>query len=386
MTNLWVMLLVKSTFVLCTGLLASFLLRSRPAAIRHLVWLSTLCALLVLPAGFLIPENAAVATVRISASLPDAGRTFASDRAALQWPLLIWLTGTALLTIRLALSAWLAARLVRRSAPGNAAIRFAAELASPVAWSFGRGTVLLPDAARRWPGETVEAVVRHECAHIARRDSHALLAAELAGALYWFHPLVWVAIHRMRLEGEHAADDAVVAGGADPAEYAAHLLSVARGGLRSPLLAGAGHSSTLAARIRAVLDLKRRRSVVTRRMWCASAMTVLAIALPLAAMQQGERRVYKVGEGFTPPQIVKKVEPRYTPEAKEAKIQGTVLLEGVIEADGHMTDIVVQRGIDPGLDANGIEAVQSWLFKPATKDGEAVAVRVKIEINFRLLD
>ena len=45
----------------------------------------------------------------------------------------------------------------------------------------------------------------HEQAHLARRDCESLLAAELACAIYWFHPLVWHAARRLREEQEHAA-------------------------------------------------------------------------------------------------------------------------------------------------------------------------------------
>jgi TonB family protein len=103
-------------------------------------------------------------------------------------------------------------------------------------------------------------------------------------------------------------------------------------------------------------------------------------------MQQTGRKVHKIGGDVTAPVALKKLEPAYTPEAKEAKIQGTVLLSIVIEPDGHTSNILVERSLDPGLDANAIEAVGTWLFKPATKDGEPVPVAAKVEINFRLLD
>jgi TonB family protein len=309
-----------------------------------------------------------------------------ASASGVRWPLAIWIAGSGLLLLRVALSAWRAARLLRNAAPDAGRVRFAPGIRGPVAWSFGRGAVLLPPEARTWAEETRDAVVRHESAHVARRESHALLIGELAIAVYWFHPLVWYAVHRLRIEGEHAADDAVIAGGLNPAEYATQLLAVARAGRRTPLLAGAGQPSTLTARVRAVLDPERRRSVVTRRMWCASAAAVLAIALPLAATQQGERKIYKIGVGITAPKVIRKAEPNYTQEAREAKIQGSVVLSAVLEPDGRLSTIVVEKGLDPGLDANAIEAVGTWLFKPAQKDGEPVPVHVKIEINFRLLD
>jgi protein TonB len=116
----------------------------------------------------------------------------------------------------------------------------------------------------------------------------------------------------------------------------------------------------------------------------ASAAVVMAVALPLAAMQ-AERKIYKTGGDVSTPKLLHKEEPSYTADAKDAKIEGGVLLSGVIEADGRLSEIEVLRGLDPGLDANAVEAVQKWLFRPAEKNGTAVPVSVRIEVNFRLL-
>jgi protein TonB len=115
---------------------------------------------------------------------------------------------------------------------------------------------------------------------------------------------------------------------------------------------------------------------------CAAALVVMA--LPLAALQSG-RKTYKVGEdGVTQPVPIYKVDPAYTPEAKAAKIEGAVLLNVTIESDGNVYDVSVIRGLDRGLDANAIAAVSAWRFKPAEKNGKPVAVRAKVDINFRL--
>lgn len=124
--------------------------------------------------------------------------------------------------------------------------------------------------------------------------------------------------------------------------------------------------------------------MVSRRMVFASLAAVLAIAIPLAATQAG-RKVYKIGGDIVAPKPVYKEEPAYTPEARDAKIEGAVLLSAVIEADGSVTGISVERSLDAGLDNNAVETVKRWQFKPAEKDGAPVAVSVKIEINFRLI-
>jgi len=94
--------------------------------------------------------------------------------------------------------------------------------------------------------------------------------------------------------------------------------------------------------------------------------------------------VYRVGNGVTAPSLVGKVEPQYTQEAREGKIQGTTLLMVEIFPDGVARNITVARSLEPGLDQKAIDAVSQWQFRPGTKDGVPVTVAATIEVNFRL--
>jgi len=95
--------------------------------------------------------------------------------------------------------------------------------------------------------------------------------------------------------------------------------------------------------------------------------------------------VYRVGRDVTAPQILERNEPSYTEEARAARIQGTVLLNVVVQPDGTAGQIKVLRSLDVGLDQKAVEAVSTWKFKPGTKDGQPVPVQATIEVNFRLL-
>jgi protein TonB len=79
-----------------------------------------------------------------------------------------------------------------------------------------------------------------------------------------------------------------------------------------------------------------------------------------------------------------KVEPEYTKEAKKKKIQGRTILSVVINTEGQPENVHVVRSLNAGLDQKAIEAVRQWSFEPATKDGQPVAVRATIEVNFKL--
>jgi protein TonB len=79
-------------------------------------------------------------------------------------------------------------------------------------------------------------------------------------------------------------------------------------------------------------------------------------------------------------------EPQYSEDARKAKFQGIVVLQVVIQPDGHATNIQVVKGAGLGLDEKAIEAVRTWRFKPAIgPSGTPVATITPIEVNFRLL-
>jgi TonB family protein len=79
-------------------------------------------------------------------------------------------------------------------------------------------------------------------------------------------------------------------------------------------------------------------------------------------------------------------EPQYSEDARKAKYQGTVVLQVVIQPDGHATNIEVLKGPGLGLEQKAIEAVRTWRFKPAIgPNGTPVATITPLEITFRLL-
>jgi TonB family protein len=95
--------------------------------------------------------------------------------------------------------------------------------------------------------------------------------------------------------------------------------------------------------------------------------------------------VFRIGGGVSRPELVYRVEPEYSDEARKAKFQGTVVLYVIVDVKGFAREIRIIRPLGLGLDQKAIEAVQKWRFRPGMKDGKPVNVEAQIEVNFRLL-
>ena len=96
--------------------------------------------------------------------------------------------------------------------------------------------------------------------------------------------------------------------------------------------------------------------------------------------------VYRPGSGIENPSLIRKVDPDYTGEAMRAKVTGTVYMDAVVLPDGTVGDVTVTRSLDSvfGLDQEAIKAVRQWLFRPATRFGEPVAILVEVAVDFNL--
>jgi len=95
--------------------------------------------------------------------------------------------------------------------------------------------------------------------------------------------------------------------------------------------------------------------------------------------------VFRVGGGVSAPQIVFKVDPEYSEQARKAKYQGTVVLNLVVQKDGSVRDVKILQPLGLGLDEKAVEAVMQWRFKPGMRQGQAVDVSAIVEVTFRLL-
>lgn len=141
--------------------------------------------------------------------------------------------------------------------------------------------------------------------------------------------------------------------------------------------------------------------------------TLLAFALSvlgptMVSGQDTKPVVYNLGAGVVAPKVLKSVTATYTPEARAARIQGTVTVEAIVLPDGSVGDVAVSKAelwpyrgpsskdagtvvllssaevTQSGLDQQAMQAAKRWVFQPGRKDGKPVAVRVQIGLRFVL--
>ena len=320
-----VALTAQVTLLLLLALALAWLGRRGSSRTLHQLWTATFGLVLVLPLlGILAPSwNVPILPARVGEPQPSAVEVPAAVEAAAATPRLIptawgsevpnpgavsrpagvgqptrsspslvrvlfiaWALGCAISLISLAAGALRLRALVRAALPlRDPALRRQADAIrrqmriradvkllssdvapTPMTGGLWKPVILLPAAAIRWSPERQAAVLTHELIHIRRRDVLRQLVRRIVLALYWFHPLGWLAARRAEIASEKACDEEVLTLGARPSDYARLLLrlAAARGRRPNVLALPLVKTSQLETRIVAILKRRRPRPSVTR--------------------------------------------------------------------------------------------------------------------------
>ena len=253
----------KIALLAASGWLVAALLARGPASARHDLWLLVILGAVLVPAAeLLLPPLYVIVPATWEPPRP---------------PLALWALGALVWAARLVPGLVALSRVARTGERWHTpaaldALSEAARLAGvtrpvlllrssavpvPATWGVRRPVIALPAAAATWTPERLRLVLVHELVHVRRQDVLVEALLWLAGALYWFHPALWLAAARVRLERERACDEAVIATGARASDYCGHLVEIMRAATRGARGAVIGATMaapcTLERRVRALL-------------------------------------------------------------------------------------------------------------------------------------
>ena len=356
--------------------------------------------------------------------LPEAlVRTAGADAIPAVSPLLrglflAWLLGIGVLLIRFGIRLGSLLCLIRgaeRAEIEGVPVYFAPRVRTP--FSF-RGRIYLPTDLRSYP--SVRNILIHEQEHTRATHFVDLLIAEVACMLFWFNPFAWALKRDMQRNLEFLADRAVLLSGASRREYQYELLGFTMEVAAGPLCSSY-NINDLKERIRMMNKTKSNRAAGARYLvalplaalmllsgkwlWAGNAVSevrevVAAVAsdptplsdAPDISLQQDEDPVYS--EVDTPPSFPGGMSKlmhflsknlKYPEQSAKNGIEGKVIVSFIVKKDGRLTNIRVEKGVAPELDAEAVRVISVMpKWNPGKQKGKTVRTSVTQPVRFRV--
>lgn len=377
--------------------LAPAMVRLRMPRARLLYWHLLLAACLLLPLmrpmrqSVLTDKVVVTTTITAMAPAAPAPRIHLSRAEA---ALLLLAAGMLARLAWLAVGLWRLGRYRRHSLPLEPAspwgeegdLRISDEVASPVTFGFRHPVVLLPPQFPELEPAKQEAILCHEILHIRRRDWLVTLAEEVLRAIFWFHPAIWWLLGEIQLTREQAVDREVIELTKSRDEYVDALLAMAGAHARldlapAPLFLRKRHLKQRVVSILKEAGMSKKRWITA----LAAATGVLAAAcwfvtgaFPLLAAPQtvNDAPGVMVDAGGAP--LMHRSSVFYPPEARAAGVQGTIVLQVKVDANGEVGDVSVLSGPDQ-LRRSAIQSVLNWHFMKEAA-GSTRQVRIAYEL------
>ncbi|HEX6162139.1 MAG TPA: M56 family metallopeptidase [Vicinamibacterales bacterium] len=279
-----------------------------------------------------------------------------------------------------------------RSLGVTAAVMVTDDLEGPATVGVRRPLVLVPRSVAAMSAPVQRAILCHELLHVKRRDWLFTIGEEIWRSLLWFHPAARLIASKLSLAREMVVDEMTILTTRDRRAYAEALLAFSN---PQPHVIGVTPfigRRTLSQRISLIAEegsMSRRRALASAAIALAACIAITAAAVdrfPMFATLQAQSKPYRPGPGITLPSVVKEVKPQYTAAAMQAKIQGSVRLECVVNEQGDISETKVTKSLDTvyGLDQAALDAAKQWKFRPGQKDGKPVAVVITLELTFTL--
>ncbi len=425
-------------FICMAAYCGTLLLKKSPARYRHWVWILALMLSLALPlwslfpahesANHTLPDASGLALLSFKAHALLRGKQLGAADLAVDCLLSLYAT---FLTLRLLQFSRAILRTCRfcslsgayESGPtlrpviercldayaiSNVSVRYSHEVHAPFTLGIHHPLIILPVGTLESATETEYlSIFSHEMAHIHRKDFVKNLFYELIYLPLSFHPAAMVMHQKIAATRELACDELATERIISTSRYARSLISLAEMAANSQrqklnYSLGIFDSNILEERIVSLLQPKTT-SVMKARVSVGVALAVLMACSVTASgwafkaraeqpddhsadaktIQDWDPGVALIEPGIVPPRAIFNPEPGFPKAERASKKQGTVLLWCVVTADGRVHDAHVGKSLADDFDKAAMGAVKRWKFEPARKDGEPIAVKINIEVDFR---
>lgn len=287
------------------------------------------------------------------------------------------------------------------------------DAAVPITLGGLRPMILVPDRLTE-TSEELRMTLCHELVHIRRWDDLAQFTERVVAALFAVHPVVGRLRRRIAEARERACDAAVLDDGQTPASDYARLLTTFADG-STPYRLGALSLSESPSSLTDRLSAMRSSmpSLLASRLALGTALVAVGLALTLGVVacsdtagpslssdaegpdastsQSSPQTGVPYKDVDAPPELVGDMTAlqksmTYPEMAKEAGIEGRVIVQFVVDEDGTVTNPKVARGAHKLLNEAALSAVKEQTFKPGTTDGRPVPVQMSLPVTFRLDD
>lgn len=236
-------------------------------------------------------------------------------------------------------------------------------VSGPVTFGLWRPVVVLPRHFAGLPADAQEAIACHELLHVRRRDWIVTVAEEFARAAFWFHPAVWWLISQIQLAREQTVDAEVVAFTRNRAQYLNALLAMAGSPPALDLAPATLFLRKRHLKKRVALLLKEgtmsKRTLIS---FCATSGGLL-LAAGWLALHTFPLQAAPVPQDSDSAKLLHSVAPTYPQAAIEKHIEGAVVMEVRVDAEGHVSDARVLSGPEE-LRSAALQAVLQWHYSP----------------------
>jgi TonB family protein len=283
----------QGALIVAIAALTTRFVSKQQAATRYAVWFTALIALVVLPVVSVLHPATGIATLPLPVEHTAATASLVTAKAASasgSWLLIFWFAGVAIALIRLGLSFRRINGIVRGASPApdlGPNVMTSDRVDLPIAARLVSPLIIIPaHLAATLDRADLDGIVRHERAHIERRDVLANLIQRVIEALLFFNPWAYLIGRRLIAEREAACDDRAVHATGEADRYASCLARLAQRprASRAPLLtpSAIGSRRMLVDRIARLLDGK---GIELKMNYRALGTSVLAFALLAVLLQ-----------------------------------------------------------------------------------------------------